>query len=215
LVVKKKTKSQTFSAGILLHLAHNALERSAVESAESQVAVILICAAIECSLNDKVGLIFGSSDETDPKISVFLEVMQELSDDNASVKKRLRMANYILHEEKLDFGCAPFQEYAHLIHLRNALIHRHPDPLIPRGAADSYDDSRYHKTIKFFIDQSIYECHHGGAALPTIQNLAHSEAVAKWAYQTGVEVLKELDRIFAPAIPFDISVFDYITLETS
>lgn len=209
----KKSKSQIFSAGVLLRLANNALKRSSVENAEAQVAVILIYAAVECSLNDYIGMIFSAADASDPRISLFLEVMDELNDENASVKKRLRMANFILHGEKLDFGRDPFQDYAQLISLRNALIHRYPDPLIPRHAAAEYFDIRYQKTVDFLIAKGIYILHDGVMSLPTIQNLAHSEPVAKWAVDTGVKVLKEFKIIFGGAIPFEFSTFEYDTLE--
>lgn len=199
-----KTKSVLLSSGVLFALSKKAAERSKTDPQEAVVAIIMTVASVECLFNDLFHLAVISEDNDDPQIRAFSDVMATFDERRLTLIEKLKISSALLRGKSLNLGVAPFQDFTKLRDLRNGLVHRFPDPLIPL----TFEEPAYRNKgiIDFLINKGLSEVPPGSIAYPTLSHVASNAKVAAWAYKTGgltrLEICHHFESVLGPKIEF-------------
>ncbi len=143
----------------LLLIAHVAAQRAAADAArpnaltdDALVAIVMAATAAEAFINELADYMHVLRDAQanwapiSPALVACADVVKEVEDAHGSVTLKYLVASFALTGSTFDKGAQPFQDFAELIKLRNAIVHLKPgdtvgpkrtDALADRGLAQS------------------------------------------------------------------------------
>jgi hypothetical protein len=147
------------------------------------VALILSAISLEAFLNEMVELASFSSDESEPEeIRAFAGILRDLEQQRAQIGLKVQIAHYVLKKKKLNRGESPHQDFALLMDLRNALVHKKPEKWTWMGDDQEYEP---HTLVKRLADRKVIPPPSTDEP-PQLFILICSPEVAHWSYNVAV-----------------------------
>jgi len=126
----------------LLLIAHQAARRAADDAARPNaltdnalVAIIMAATAAEAFINELADYLHVLRDSRawapiPPTLVACADVVKEVADTHGSVTLKYLVASFALTGRTFDKGAPPFQDFAELIKLRNAIVHLKPSDTV-------------------------------------------------------------------------------------
>ena len=184
----------SFSSGTFLSLARGAYERGHSNRSESTTAIILSWLAIEAFLNEAVEqATIHSQAVTDPsykeKVDTMVSVINEL---RASPGTKVKVMHLILTGRKLDTETALYESFVLLRKIRNALVHKKPE--VTQGVWDP--EAHHAKLVKRLVAIKVIDKPPTGS--PVWEPYVCVPAVAAWAHNTALEIIRLIISLFTP-----------------
>jgi hypothetical protein len=155
------------------------------------ISIVFSVVSLEAFMNELTELALDTKNyppQTDPPaISVFGDCMSEAEGSHASLQSKLLLGNWILSGERLDKGTQAYQDFSHLIHLRNTLLHFKANPAFEQ----SIPPEEVHKELfnKFKNKNILAEDARGSAGTWTF--LFETKAVAEWSCRTAAQMIRD------------------------
>jgi hypothetical protein len=162
------------------------------------VSLVFAEASLEAFLNESIELACDRSHDTqEPQIvSSFAQLMSDFEASRMPLESRFQIAHWMLTGKPYDKGAQPYQDFALLMRVRNALVHFKPDPAIavsrmgelaPAPSSNVLLDSLRSKNILADLQQGVQ-------ASWTL--FVGTKAAAEWACNTaGQMVLDFLSKL--------------------
>jgi hypothetical protein len=96
------------------------------------VSLVFAEASLEAFLNESIELACDRSNDTqEPQIvSSFAQLMSDFEGSRMPLESRFQIAHWMLTGKPYDKGVQPYQDFALLMRVRNALLHFKPDPAL-------------------------------------------------------------------------------------
>jgi hypothetical protein len=89
---------------------------------EALVSLVFAAAALEAFLNESVYLAENTRDAP-PIVSTFAQVMADAEESKTQIQAKFQLGNLVLTGKAYDKGAPPYQDFADLFAVRNALMH--------------------------------------------------------------------------------------------
>ena len=194
-----------FAASDLYHIAKGGYRRSLEAGAgnpDALIAIIFSCATLEAYINQAIS-IAGIHEQVDPKIKAFADIVGDMAGKDSSVTTLYHTARWVLTSETFDRGLRPYQDFALLVRIRNALIHLKPDRIIngqPEKSAQT-------KLLEELQRKGLTEVHLPLRGTWTIY--LHNPEVAKWACDTASQMIQSFWKGAGPKVE------EFFSIETN
>src|ERR1700730_13116987 len=118
------------NAGLLFNHAKNACERIAETpglriggQTDALTAIVFAAASLEAFIYEFTDLVNQLDVEPGAHFTAFASLMEELEKSRASIESKFSLGRWVFAAAPYDKGALPYQDFALLIDLRNALIH--------------------------------------------------------------------------------------------
>lgn len=132
------------NAGIIFERARAAYERTDGSGSDRKPdqmdaldAIIFSAAALEAFINETAELASEATRSSiflaPPEVKTFASLLEEAERSRASIQMKFMLAKIALTGQTYDTGSVPYQDFALLIDLRNALLHLRPIEKIEHG----------------------------------------------------------------------------------
>ena len=199
----KKLKGMSYTSGKHLSLARSACKRAEENSSESIVGIIFSAMAIETFLNEVIEQGSGlqhivTSKAEKERIQTMASVLGELEKQRVSVRVKIEMAHFILKGKSLDKGSLPYQDFALLTDLRNALIHKKPETFATALPLDLSVTIEPHPLVKSLADRKLIPLPPKRSA-PQWETYISVPEVAVWAHNLAIDMVKLIVTLFRDA----------------
>jgi hypothetical protein len=102
----------------LFRLALDARDRAEQKGSDAIVAIVMASAAAEAFIND-----VADTPTIEPRLNACVDALVQLEQSRASVTLKYLVASLCLSGSSFNKGSAPYQDFAMLIQLRNAIMH--------------------------------------------------------------------------------------------
>jgi len=196
--------ANTFSlaGGSFFWLARKAYERSKSDASESVITLVLSAIGIESFINEMTEFASNSSfTENEPiEIKVLGALLSDLEKEKAQVGAKIQLAYYILTRQQLKVGELPYQDFALLISIRNALVHKKPEKFhYPTDIESPEPEFEQHKFIKRLSERKVIELP-SKTETPQWYAYIHKPEVARWSYNVAVQMVKLIIDIVPPGL---------------
>jgi hypothetical protein len=169
-------------------LARKAYERSKEESWEASVSIMLSAMTLECYVNELSHRVADyQKHESIGELKNLAFLLGEYEKNKNSLLSKIELIHFCLSGEKADKGSRHFQDITMLLKLRNALVHRKPEPT---GNFIDDPDAVYsmHPFTSFLVERGIIE--RPSEKMPPVWSYTISQPpVAAWAYNTVVDAI--------------------------
>jgi hypothetical protein len=173
---------------------------------DCQVPIILAAMAIESFFNELADCVTRFAQENEPEAIVALgQILTEAEAANAQVSLKYTLTHFALTGKAINRGGSPFQDFALLVRVRNALVHSKPTPYSMNPTPENA-----HSLIKQLIARGILEKEVARKRGPSTRYIL-SPAVSIWAYETAWNVVEHLVSLFpegGSVAPIVRAVFD-------
>ncbi len=182
----------TFTSGSFFWLARKAYERSKSDPSESILTIILSAIGVESFINELTELASNSSfKRNEPsEIKVLGALLSDLEKQRVQIRPKIQLAYYILTRQQLQVGELPYQDFALLISIRNALVHKKPEKFHhPDDLENSEPDFDPHEFIKRLSDRKVIELP-PKTEVPQWYAYIQNPEAAKWSYNIAVQMVK-------------------------
>lgn len=171
-----------------LRLAKAAYERSIASEQDAIVAIIFSALSVECFMNGVLEVARHNEDESQ-SIKTFVQVVDELETQKASIKSKIQLAYFLFTGKRLDIGKLPYQDFDLLLTLRNNFVHGKQDVVVIDYKNNNYVDGFIpHKFVKNLAARKIIPLppkNHIPQWIPYVTK----PDVARWAYNTAVNMI--------------------------
>jgi len=115
------------SSALLFQLATGACEQaSRGDGSQAIVEIVLAVMTLETFINELAELPAYPPEFEDGRVAQFADIMREVEKSRGSLETRYRFAKWIFAGRAYDMGQTPYQDFALLLSLRNALVHLKP-----------------------------------------------------------------------------------------
>jgi hypothetical protein len=155
------------------------------------VSLVFAETALEAFLNESIELSYDWSHSTkEPQmVSSFAQLMSDFEKSRIPLESRFQLAHWLLAGRAYDKGAQPYQDFALLMRIRNALLHYKPDPAlrIP-GEEELYGTPNSNSALDSLRSKNIL------AELPAVTQaswilIVGTRAVAEWACHTASQMV--------------------------
>jgi|GEM_PF-3799684 len=198
-------------SGSILALARKALERSKTDHDEAVVCLILSAASVEGFLNEAIEL--AAAQRGEPTCSIG-KIGAELDEEHGKTSSKLRLMHYLFVGKRLDEGSQPYQDFALLVSIRNAIMHLRPDKVHwdPEKEPGREFDLKPHALVERLIKRKVVLPPPKQFA-PFLQQCIRHPAVGLWGHNTAVRMRKFIAGMAKPGTGFRIQLSLHIELE--
>lgn len=188
---------QVFYCGHLYYLAKEAYHRTSGVSddrtpgqSDAVTAIVIAAASVEAFMNEvsTAAASFGRWEQEPPQVQAFAEILEEMEEKRSPIELKWLVAKQVLSGQPYDKGSPPWQSFATLIALRNALMH--PKPIIHGVVGqDPYEpeDTRLLKSLPQHILADLK-----GEWISRIE----TRGVARWACNAAAAIVVSLFDAF-------------------
>jgi hypothetical protein len=179
------------AGGSFFWLARKAYERSKSDPSESILTIILSAIAVESFINELTEFASNPSfTENEPSgIKVLGAILSDLEEQKSQIGAKIQLTYYILTRQQLKVGELPYQDFALLISIRNALVHKKPEKFHYLDSESSEPEFEPHKFIKSLSERKVIELP-SKAEVPQWYAHIHNPEVARWSYNIAVQMIK-------------------------
>jgi hypothetical protein len=185
------------SSGVLRKVAREAAEKAEDQSSASLVALVFSVFWLESYLNELIHHAFtiGQHDGGSQMERVRnLVTATDLRGRDSSLSVKAQVLATALSGQPMDIGAQPFQDFALLISLRNALVHQRPEQvsfaLPPDDADPTFPEKHLSKLVRALAARNLVP-----RPIPRGEVLSNSIArarVAVWAFNVATRVARHL-----------------------
>jgi hypothetical protein len=152
---------------------------------DALTAIVFAVTALETFMNEFIDLLDYDAfrDKWDERRGTLIAVIDELEKSRAPLKSKFLLAKWILSGVGYDKGTAPYQEFALLVDVRDALIHSRIDGFAVEGHSDEWSSMKY-PFIRALESRNLTALFEKNTAKSWIAFVC-TGAVARWACETA------------------------------
>jgi hypothetical protein len=187
----------------LIDIAYDAFKRSALEGSPQQpgqsrdalISVVFAVAASESFMAELALMAQTVSAQAHPgvpeepsQITTFADLHEELEKSKASLNAKYLTAYHLLSGRAVDKGATPYQDFALLVELRNALIHPKLDEMGLNDAKDSIV-MKYPSIVAKLSSRNLMSPSPPPETAAKWIDLVSTSAVAEWAVKTAAGII--------------------------
>lgn len=193
-----KIVGMAFSSGSLFRVAKDAYARavvavpdSAMERDASLTAIVFSVVALEALVNE---LAFSAKSYDVPIVGSYAALAEEAEAGRGSLQLKYQVLSVAFSGKAYEKGLSPYQDFALLVALRNALIHHKPDEDVIRQSMDTAGQSTWtmqvNKLLPKLRGKAIRSEKDIGYA--GMSGLVGTSMAAEWACRTTVAMVQSV-----------------------
>jgi hypothetical protein len=179
---------------LLLLLAREAADRaaaavaadSAVATGDAIVAIVMAASAAECFINEFAEV--ASVDHEDSEaLRAVADAVLEVEANRGRLEDKFLVASAALTGTMFDKGAQPWQDFAALVRVRNALVH-----LRPSETVDDQGGVVGPRFLKRFEGEGLtYPIEPGGVGAAWTLKIS-TDRMARWAYDAALRIIRAI-----------------------
>jgi hypothetical protein len=176
---------------LLLVLAREAADRassavaanSATATSDAIVAIVMATSATECFINELAAVASVDHEESEA-LRAMADAVREVEAEKGSLEDKFLVASSALTGTMFDKGAQPWQDFAALVRVRNALVH-----LRPLETVDDQGVVVGPSFLKRFEDEGLtYPIEPGLGAAWTLK--ISTDRMASWGYNAALRIIR-------------------------
>ena len=164
-------------------------------------AIVFAAVALEAFVNEAVELAAqlpppGTSNP--PSVNSFATLLAEVERSHGSIQLKFMLAHQVFTGTTYDAGRLPYQDFALLVRLRNAIAHYRPEESVSASATQTAPKIAIQKTPKFVAELRARKLasKESSTTLGSWLVVVSTVAVARWSCQSAAAmVLSLLDAL--------------------
>lgn len=149
-------------------------------------AIVFAFIALESFMNELSD--FAGEGTMGPSLAIFSSLMEDLEQAKASIEVRFQFAKWILSKESYDKGKVPYQDFALLVKLRNAIIHLRADKTLTGPGNDVPQPPKFLETLR---QKGLVQEYPSNVAASFLTKISTPQ-MARWACDTVVAMVKSI-----------------------
>ena len=186
--MKKKKEISAIASSVpsILPLARAAYDRSLLSYSEASVCIVLSVMAIEGFFNELVCWSDGGNKYLTEKEKMLGIVLEEAEKSKLSLMVKLQQINFVLTGKVFDKSSLFYFDFKLLIEIRNAIVHRKPEPIPDRNIDNPIIP---HKLVQKVLDRKIIETDKEPLMRAIWSYYIINPWVARWSYNNALNVI--------------------------
>ena len=176
---------------LLLVLAREAADRassavaanSAVATGDALVAIVMAACATECFINEFAEVASIDHEESEA-LRAMADAVLEVEANKGSLQLKFLVASFALTGTMFDKGAQPWQDFAALVRVRNALVH-----LRPLETVDDQGVVVGPRFLKRFEEEGLTYPIEPGFGAPWTLKIS-TDRMARWAYNAALRIIR-------------------------
>jgi hypothetical protein len=178
---------------LLLVLAREAADRassavaanSAVATSDAIVAIVMATSATECFINEFAEVASVELEESEA-LRAMADAVLKVEANKGSLESKVLFASLALTGAMFDKGAQPWQDFAALVRLRNALVHLRP------GVTGDDQGVLGPRVLKRFEGEGLtYPIEPGVVGAPWTLKIS-TDRMARWAYNAALRIIRAI-----------------------
>lgn len=176
------------SSGPLFVVARKASQEHLSAEHSSLIAILFSAFALEAWVNDLLTNVrLGGAYWSPAGVESLAKIAEEIDDRTASLDLKVQLVAIALSGQAFDRGQQPFQDFALLIRIRNALVHGRPEHIELKVEPPR----KHHSVLEQLAERGLVDLDRKGTIHPLLGGLSHP-SVGRWAHSTSVAMAQTI-----------------------